>query len=169
MTPGAPQLAAALVAALRLAELLVASRNTRRLLGQGGVERGRGHYPLIVGLHVAWLLAIASLPATAPLHALPLAAFVLLQPVRLWSLASLGRRWTTRVIVLPTAPLVRRGPYRWIRHPNYLVVALEIPLLPLAFGASGLAILFGALNLALLAWRIGVEERALRAVGGAPS
>jgi methyltransferase len=102
------------------------------------------------------------------LYPLPLAFFALLQPIRLWILLSLGRRWTTRVIVLPRAPLVGRGPYRWLRHPNYLVVALEIPLLPLAFGAWRVAVVLGLSNLALLAWRIGVEARALRAVGGAP-
>jgi methyltransferase len=165
---GAPQLAALLVAMLRLGEVLVARRNTRRLLAQGAVEHGSGHYPLIVALHLAWLWTIASLPAESPLYPLPLAFFALLQPIRLWILLSLGRRWTTRVIVLPRAPLVRRGPYRWLRHPNYLIVALEIPLLPLAFGAWPIAAVLGLSNLALLAWRIGVEARALRAVGGAP-
>ncbi len=169
MMVGAPQIAALVVALLRLAELFVARRNTSRLLAQGATEHGRGHYPLIVGLHLAWLLTIATLPAGSAVYPLPLLAFVVLQPVRLWILLSLGERWTTRVIVLPGQPLIRRGPYRWLHHPNYLVVALEIPLLPLAFGAVQVAVLLGALNVLVLAWRIRVERRALRMAGTAPA
>lgn len=149
-----------LVAAQRLGELVVARRNTARLLAEGGVEHGAGHYPLIVLLHAGWLLALA-LRAGGAVEVAWLSAFLALQGARLWVLASLGRYWTTRVITLPQAPLVRRGPYRWVRHPNYLVVALEIPLLALAFGLPWESLGFGAANIALLAWRIRVEERVL--------
>jgi methyltransferase len=117
----------ALVALQRLGELLLAQRNTARLRAEGAVESGRGHYPLLVGLHLAWLAALALLiPAdTRPVWPL-LGLFVAAQAARVWVIASLGRFWTTRIIALPGAPLVRRGPYRFIRHPNYLVVAVEI-------------------------------------------
>ena len=152
----------ALVALERLAELWQARRNTRALLGAGGVEVGRGHYPLIVGLHAAWLLAILlAVPREASVSVPLLVAFAVLQGLRLWVLMSLGRFWTTRVITLPGAPLVRRGPYRYLRHPNYLVVAAEIAVLPLAFGAWAVAAVFSALNAALLTWRISMEDQAL--------
>ena len=134
----------------------------RRLLAAGGVEHGAGHYPLFVVLHGAWLAALFVLvPAEAPADWGLLGLYGLLQLGRLWVIASLGGRWTTRVIVVPGAPRVTRGPYRFLRHPNYLVVALEIPVLPLAFGAWQIALGFGLANLALLAQRIRVEERAL--------
>jgi methyltransferase len=152
----------ALVAFERLAELWYAQRNTRALLEAGGVEVGRGHYPIMVALHAAWLLAILlAVPREAGLSAPLLIVFAILQGLRLWVLMSLGRYWTTRVITLPEAPLVRRGPYRYLRHPNYLVVAAEIAVLPLAFGAWGVAAVFSVLNAALLAWRISLEDHAL--------
>jgi methyltransferase len=130
------------------------------------VEHGAGHYPVMVALHAGWLLALATLvPAGAPVVWPLLALYLALQTLRVWTVASLGGFWTTRVIVVPGTPRVRRGPYRWLRHPNYLVVALEIPLLPLAVGAWQIALTFGTANLAVLAWRIRVEERALRAAG----
>ena len=151
-----------LVAVQRLAELVYARRNTRRLLAEGAYESGAGHYPLLVGLHALWLVSLALfVPADrAPDWAL-LAVFVLLQGLRVWVLASLGRFWTTRVITLPGAPLVRRGPYRWFRHPNYLVVAGEILVLPLAFGAWEIAVIFSLANAAILTLRVRCEERAL--------
>jgi methyltransferase len=152
----------ALVAVERLVELGIARRNTRALLEAGGVEAGGGHYPLIVALHAAWLGAIlATVPADAPVSVPLLALFVALQGCRAWVLLSLGGFWTTRVITLPGAPLVRRGPYRFLRHPNYVVVVAEIAVLPLAFGAWPVALVFSALNGALLAWRISVEDQAL--------
>ncbi len=152
----------ALVALARTAELIHANRNTRALLARGGVEAGRGQYPLFVILHTAWLIALVALiPPDAPLVWPWLVLFVLLQFARVWVIASLGPYWTTRVITLPDAPLVRRGPYRFLRHPNYLVVAIEIPTLPLAFGAWPIALAFGLANLALLAWRIRIEDRTL--------
>jgi methyltransferase len=155
-------LAVGLVAVVRLLELAYAARNTRRLLEAGGREAGREHYPLIVGLHAVWLLAllIAIDPAEPPRWPL-LILFIALQGLRLWVIASLGGRWTTRVITLPGAPLVRRGPYRWLRHPNYMVVIAEIAVLPLAFGAWQIALVFTVLNLALLRHRVRIEEQAL--------
>ncbi|MSO93423.1 MAG: hypothetical protein EXQ86_08505 [Rhodospirillales bacterium] len=151
-----------LVAAQRFAELALARWNTRRLFAAGAVEAGAGHYPLIVALHAAWIVAIAVLvPADAPASVPLLGAFFLLQGARLWVIASLGRFWTTRIVTLPGAPLIRRGPYRFIRHPNYLVVALEIPLLPLAFGVGEIALVFGLANTALLWHRMRVEDTAL--------
>ncbi|HYV88208.1 MAG TPA: isoprenylcysteine carboxylmethyltransferase family protein [Candidatus Polarisedimenticolia bacterium] len=151
-----------LVALARVAELLHARRNTRRLLAEGAVEIGRSHYPLIVGLHLAWFAALlVVIPAETPPRWPWLILFALLQVARLWVLATLGRYWTTRIIHLPTAPLVQRGPYRFLRHPNYLIVELEIVILPLAFGAWLLALIFGIANAAILAWRIRIEETAL--------
>ncbi len=159
---GVPQIVALLVAAQRLGELAYARRNTRRLMAAGGVEHGARHYPLIVALHGGWLAALFALvPPEAPPDWRLLGGYGLLQLARLWIVVSLGDRWTTRVIALPGAPRVRRGPYRFLRHPNYLVVAVEIPLLPLAFGAWQIALGFGLANLALLAHRIRIEERAL--------
>ena len=154
-----------LVVLQRLGELAVARRNTARLVAEGAVEHGRGHYGLIVALHVAWLIALAAL---VPWRTVPstvgIVLFLALQLARLWVLRSLGGRWTTRVIVLPgTAPVVR-GPYRWLRHPNYLIVTAELFTLPAAFGAWTLATAFTLLNAALLLLvRIPVEERALAA------
>ncbi len=159
---GLAQIVTLLVALQRLAELVYARRNARRLLAAGGVEHGAGHYPLFVALHGGWLGALFLLvPAEAPADWGLLGLYGLLQLGRLWVIASLDGRWTTRVIVVPGAPLITRGPYRFLRHPNYLVVALEIPILPLAFGAWQIALGFGLANLALLAHRIRVEERAL--------
>jgi methyltransferase len=152
----------ALVALQRLAELLYAARNTRRLRRRGAIEHGRSHYPLFALLHGAWLAAILiAVPASTPIIWPPLALFILLQFARLWIVATLGPYWTTRIITLPGAPLIRRGPYRFLRHPNYLVVIGEIALLPLAFGAWRIALVFSLLNLALLAWRRRIEDAAL--------
>ncbi len=146
----------------RLSELVIARRNTQRLLAQGGVEVGSGHYPLIVALHAAWLLGLWALGWDEPVNPLWLAAYALLQGLRGWVLGSLGRRWTTRIIVVPGETLVRRGPYRWLPHPNYLVVAGEIAVLPLCLGLAGYALLFTGLNAAVLFVRIRAENRALQ-------
>lgn len=156
------EIAVLLVALQRLAELAYARRNTARLLAAGAKEVGAAHYPLMVLLHLCWLLALlVFIPRESAPNWWWLGAFIALQAVRLWIVASLGGRWTTRIIILPGAPLVRRGPYRVLRHPNYLVVAAEIPVLPLAFGAWEVAAVFAVLNLALLAQRVRIEERAL--------
>ena len=146
----------------RGAELVWARSNERRLRAQGAVETGASHYPLIVLLHAAWLISLWWLGWDRPLLWPWVAAFFVLQAARIWVLATLGRRWTTRVLVVPGETLVRRGPYRFVSHPNYLVVALEIPVLPLAFGLPWLALGFGLANLAVLALRLRVEAQALR-------
>ena len=156
------QIIVLLVALQRLAELAYARRNTRRLLAAGAQEVGARHYPLLVLLLAAWLLSIlVFVPETAPVSGWLLGLFLLLQAGRVWVIATLGRYWTTRIITLPEQPLIQAGPYRLCRHPNYVIVAAEIALLPLAFGAWQVALLFSLLNVALLAWRIRVEEAAL--------
>jgi methyltransferase len=158
-----------LVALQRLCELAWSRRNERRLRAEGAIEHGRGHYPLFVILHAGWLAALAlTVEPAAPVRWGWLAVFVLMQILRVWTIASLGRYWTTRVLTLPGRPLARRGPYRWLRHPNYLIVVVEIAALPLAFGAWQLAGVFSGLNLMLLWHRIRVEDAALaerRALG----
>ena len=152
----------AFVTTQRLAELWLANRNTRRLLARGAVEYGRSHYPLIVAVHAAWLAALWWWAPGRPIDAALLGLFVFLQLARLWVIATLGERWTTRIIVLPGAPLVRAGPYRLVSHPNYVVVAAEIAVLPLVFGLWEIALLFSVLNAAVLLVRIRAEEGALR-------
>jgi methyltransferase len=152
----------AFVVLQRLGELALSSRNSRCLIRAGGHEVGREHYRWIVTLHVLWLVALLTMidPATRPNFWL-LGLFGLLQLARLWVLASLGARWTTRIVVMPGAPLVERGPYRFLRHPNYAVVAAEIAVLPLAFGAWQVALVFTILNALMLRHRIRIEDRAL--------
>jgi methyltransferase len=150
------------VAVQRLIELRVAQRHTRALLSRGGIEIARGQHQWFIVLHACWLLAMFDfVPATATPNWLLLVAFALLQCARIWVIMSLGPYWTTRVITVPTAPLVRRGPYRFLRHPNYAIVALEIALLPLAFGAPTIALLFSIANAMLVAWRLRAEDGAL--------
>ena|SRR5215472_15078187 len=143
-------------------ELLLARANTARLLRLGAVEIDRGGYKFLVALHAAWLAALfATVPPETPPNWPLLSVFFALQAARVWVIASLGRRWTTRLIVLPGAPLVERGPYRWLRHPNYLIVGAEMAILPLAFAALAIAVGFGACNGLLLARRIRLENAAL--------
>ena len=144
----------------RLAELVIARRNTRRLLARGAVEHGAAHYPLIVALHTAWLVSIAVFGWGQPVQPGWLAAFVVLQLFRLWILGTLGPRWTTRIIVLDE-PLVRRGPFRVLRHPNYTLVVLEIAVAPMVLGLTTVALVFSVLNAAVLAIRIRAENAAL--------
>lgn len=150
------------VTAQRLGELWLAEVNTRRLLAAGGLERGRGHYPLIVLLHAVWLAGLWVLAWRQVPAAGWTGVYLVLQGLRLWTLASLGRRWTTRIIIVPGEAPVRRGPYRFMRHPNYAVVAAEIAVLPLAFGMPVYAVVFTVLNAAVLALRIRVEDAAWR-------
>lgn len=152
-----------LVTVQRVGELVLAQRNTRRLLARGAVESGAGHYPFIVALHGAWLGGLWLLAWDRPLNLWLLVVFIGLQAARIWVIATLGERWTTRIITLPGEPLVRRGPYRFVSHPNYLVVAAEILVLPLAFGLAWFAQIFGLLNIAMMAVRISSEAQALRA------
>jgi methyltransferase len=152
----------ALVTAQRLGELVVARRNTRRLLALGGVEHGAAHYPLIVGLHAAWLAGLWILAWDRPASLAWAAAYLALQGLRAWVLVSLGSRWTTRIIVVPGETLVRKGPYRFLPHPNYLVVTAEIAVLPMVFGLAAVAVVFSLLNASVLWVRIRAETQALR-------
>lgn len=146
----------------RLVELAYARRNTRRLRAAGAIEIGAGHYPLFVLLHGAWLASLAlSVGPDVRVEPWLVALFALLQLARLWIIRTLGRFWTTRIMTLPGAPLVRSGPYRFLRHPNYLVVVAEIAVLPLAFGLVAQALIFSVLNGLLIAYRIRVEAAAL--------
>jgi methyltransferase len=154
-----------LVTLQRLGELILARRNTDRLRAQGAYEVAAGHYPLIVGLHAAWLaglwyFVVWRRPDMA-VSLIWLGVFVVLQALRVWVIATLGRRWTTRIMVLPGASLVAGGPYRFVSHPNYCVVAAEILVLPLVFGLIGYGLVFSVLNAAILWIRIRAEEAAL--------
>ena len=145
----------------RIGELWLSRRNTRRLLAMGAREQGAWHYPLIVMVHVLWLASLWWLAPGRPVHAFWLTLFVLLQVARVWTLSTLGRRWTMRIIVLQDEPLVRSGPYRFVDHPNYWIAAGELASLPLAFGLWRMALAFSLLNAAVLAIRIREENRAL--------
>ncbi|GEC59367.1 methyltransferase [Bradyrhizobium japonicum] len=151
----------ALVTLQRLGELVLSRRNTERLLAQGAVEVGANHYPLIVLVHAGWLTALWIWGRNQDVNLAALAGFLVLQGLRVWILAALGPRWTTRIVVLPGAPLIASGPYRYFPHPNYAVVVGEIALLPLALHLPRLALIFTLVNLAMLALRIRVENRAL--------
>ena len=151
-----------LVLLQRVIELVWARRNTVRLQRLGAVEADAEGYPFFVLLHAGWLVSLALfVPASAtPVWPL-LGLFSLLQLGRLWVISSLGHYWTTRILTLPGAPLVQAGPFRWFRHPNYLLVIAEIAVLPLAFGAVAIAVTFSALNLMLIVRRIRIEESVL--------
>ena len=160
-----------LVGIQRLLELLYSRRNERRRLARGAVERGGGHYPVIVAIHSLWLVStlvegLVRGPEPPAWWPVPLVAFLLVQPLRYWAILSLGENWNTRVLVVPGGKLVRRGPYRYFPHPNYVVVAVEVLTFPLIFGAWITAVVFSLLNAALLYVRIRTENRALRDLAG---
>jgi methyltransferase len=157
-----------LVTLQRLGELVLARYNTERLKARGAVEFDAEHYPLIVLVHTAWLMTLWVLGHGQDVSPWLLAVFILLQAMRLWVLATLGPRWTTRIIILPGEPLIASGPYRYLSHPNYAVVVTEIAVLPLMLHLPAVAAVFMLLNAAVLAIRIRAETRSL--VGGiAPS
>ena len=158
-----------LVALQRLLELALARRNTARLLASGAHEVGASHYLPLVAVHVGWLAALwAAVPPSAAISWPWFAAYLLLACGRVWVMCTLGRYWTTRIIHVPDAPLIRSGPYRLFRHPNYAVVCGEIAVLPVVFGQWPIALIFSLLNAGVLAWRIQVENAALatRTVAG---
>jgi methyltransferase len=161
-------LAVGLVALQRLLELRLSRRNERLLRARGAVERGQRHYPLIVALHSLWLLStlVEGTLRGPALWPIPLAIFLLVQPLRYWAIFSLDEHWNTRILVVPGAHLVRRGPYRYLRHPNYFVVVVEILTFPLIFGAWITALVFSVLNAVLLSVRIREENRALAELTG---
>lgn len=150
-----------LVTAQRLGELVLAKRNTARLLVRGGVEHGAKHFPVIVALHGVWLIGLWLLALGEPVNWWWLGVFLLLQVFRVWILVTLGARWTARVIIVPGETLITAGPYHFMKHPNYVLVWCELIVLPLVFGLIGYAVVFGVLNSAVLWWRIRVENAAL--------
>lgn len=152
-----------LVTLQRLSELWIAKRNTAWLLEQGAREASPEHYPLIVILHAAWLIGLWVLAYDKMPELTWLGLFILLQAARVWVLMTLGRRWTTRIIILPDAPLVKDGPFRFVSHPNYCVVVAEIFVLPMVFGLVWYAVLFSILNAIILTIRIRAENQALAA------
>jgi methyltransferase len=151
----------AFVTLQRLVELPIAHANMKRLLAAGGHEVGAGHYPLLVAVHAAWLATLWWLVPGRPLHLPFFAPFVLIELGRVWVLRTLGERWTTRIIVVPGETLVASGPYRFVNHPNYVVVIGEIAVLPLVFGLWEAALLFTVLNALALAIRVRAENKAL--------
>jgi len=161
----------ALVALQRLLELRYSRGNERRLRANGAVERGAGHYPFMVAIHALWLVSTL---AEGLLHGpefptwwpVPLALFLLAQPLRYWAILSLGENWNVRILVVPGRKLVRRGPYRYFPHPNYVAVVMEVFAFPLIFGAWISALVFTVLNAAFLYVRIREEQRALRELAG---
>ena len=152
----------AFVTLQRVAELALSRANTQRLLAAGAREHAPGHYPLIVAVHLAWLASLWWFAPGRPVDVPLLLLFLLLQLGRVWVIRTLGARWTTRIIVLPGAPLVKDGPFRFVSHPNYLIVVGEMAVLPLIFGLWTIALIFSLLNAAVLAIRITAENRALR-------
>jgi methyltransferase len=151
-----------LVTLQRLSELVIARRNTAGLIAKGAVEHGASHYPVMVLLHASWLAGLWWFGWNATIIWPFMLLYIALQAFRVWILVSLGSRWTTRIVTVPHETLVARGPYKYLRHPNYLLVLLEVPLLPLAFGLTWFAALYGVLNIAMLAWRIRIEDQALQ-------
>ena len=161
MTPA--EFILALVTLQRAGELAVSRYNTHRLLARGALEIAPGHYPLIVAVHAAWLISLWVFGHDRPVNVLALLFYFILQGFRWWVMRTLGSRWTTRIIVLPERPLVSAGPYRFLSHPNYAVVAAEIAVLPLVLDLPLLAAIFTILNAAVVAIRIRAENRALAA------
>jgi methyltransferase len=155
-----------LVTLQRAGELVLSHYNTRRLLARGAVEVASRHYPLMVAVHAVWLISLWVLGHDQPLHVIALLFYLVLQVLRVWVIRTLGARWTTGIIVLPEHPLVSVGPYRYLSHPNYAVVAGEIAALPLVLGLPMLAVIFTILNAVVLMIRIRAENRALAASRG---
>lgn len=150
----------------RIVEVAVAKRNERWMKGNGGVEVGESHYPWMVAMHVAFFISlfveVTLTGVTFTIYSfIPLLFVFVAQIVRIWALLSLGRYWNTKIIVLPEAPVVEKGPYRFLRHPNYMVVITEIAFIPLLFQAYWTALVFSVLNAWMLVVRIRTEEEAL--------
>jgi methyltransferase len=152
-----------LVTLQRAGELVLSHYNTRRLKARGAVEVAGGHYPLMVAVHTTWLIALWVFGHDQPINMIALILYLALQGLRFWVMRTLGPRWTTRIIVLPQAPLVSAGPYRFLSHPNYAVVIGEIAVLPLVLGLPDIAVIFTVLNSGVLMIRIRAENRALTA------
>ncbi|MBS2015602.1 MAG: isoprenylcysteine carboxyl methyltransferase family protein [Deltaproteobacteria bacterium] len=153
----------------RVVELVLSKRHAKAMLARGAVEEGKEHYPVMVVLHTAFLLGCLLEPwlldrPFVPALGIPMAIVaVLSQSLRWWAITTLGEHWNTRVIVLPGAPRITGGPYRFFSHPNYVAVVAEGVALPLVHSAWSTALLFTLANAALLFVRIRVEDRALEA------
>ncbi len=159
---GYPQIAAVLILLQRGLEELYSARNTKRLIAEGAQEVGRDYYPVVAITHLAWIAAIFMLiPASAQIIWPLLVLYLLLQVVRYWVIGMLGRYWTHRIITLENAPMVRRGPYRWLRHPTNMVTIAETFLLPLVFAAVTVAVIFSCVWSAVLYYKILLEDGAL--------
>jgi len=151
----------AFIVVQRLGELVIAKRNTAALLARGAHEVGAAHYPVMVALHSAWVLCLLIFGYSQDIHLGWLALYAVFQVFRVWIIGTLGRRWTTRIIVIDE-PLVAKGPFRFIPHPNYTLVVFEVFVAPMVLGLIWVAFLFSALNAAMLYHRIRVEDGALR-------
>jgi methyltransferase len=167
---GAPQIAAILLLAQRGLEELYSARNTAALLAAGGGEAGSAYYPMVAATHLAWIASLFFLiPPDAPIVWPLIALYLVLQILRYWVIGSLGRFWTHRIITLPNAAIVARGPYHYLRHPNYAITIVETLVLPLAFGALALGVIMTALWWTVLNYKIRLEDEALAARRGAQS
>lgn len=159
---GAPQIAAILLLAQRGLEELHSMRNTKRLMGKGAKEEGANYYPVVAVTHLAWIASLAFLiPASTQVSVPLLALYLVLQVIRYWVLGTIGQYWTHRIITLPDAPIVKKGPYSFVRHPNYVVTLTETALLPLVFGAFSIAVIMTAIWGAVLSYKIILEDKAL--------
>jgi methyltransferase len=159
------------VALERVVELVVSARHLRWAKERGGIESGAGHYPLMAAVHTLFLVScivevhVADRPFVPALGWPMLALVAGTQALRWWCVHTLGPQWNTRIVVVPGLPLVSRGPYRWLRHPNYVAVVLEIAALPLVHTAWVTAVVFSVLDVGVLSLRIPAEQRALAAAG----
>jgi methyltransferase len=161
-TLGPAQTVALLVLLQWALEELYSERNTHRLLVDGAREAGGDFYRVVAAAHLCWIAGLAFLvPPNAPVQPLPLAIFIALQPLRYWIIATLGRFWNHRIVSLPRAPIVKRGPYRLTRHPNYVVAIAETFVLPLAFGQFAFAVIFPTFWIVVLRHKIRLEDAAL--------
>ncbi len=151
----------------RITELVIAKGNEKRMKAEGAYEVGARHYPAIVLLHTAFFISLIfevliGITPLSPIFGILLTIFILTQLFRIWCLSSLGKYWNTKIIILPGADVVMKGPYKFIRHPNYVIVAIEILVLPLMFSAYFTAIVFTLLNAWMMSVRIPQEEKALK-------
>lgn len=144
----------------RLSELVIAKINTKRLLARGAYEVGARHYPVMVAMHSIWIGCLLFFGYSESVSYGWLVVFAVLQMLRIWILGTLGARWTTRIIIL-REPLVVRGPFRFLKHPNYILVVAEIVVAPLVLDLVWVAVVFTLLNAAMLWVRISVEGHAL--------
>jgi methyltransferase len=150
----------------RIAELVLAKRNEKWMKSIGGIELGQSHYRYIVLMHVLFFVSLIAeftlmQKQLSSASGVLLILFLLTQLGRVWVISSLGRYWNTKIIILPQAKVVKKGPYRFLKHPNYVIVSLEFIIIPLLFQAYITAVLFSFLNILILSYRIPAEEKAL--------